>query len=537
MSTEDDVADPSGARSHTGPAEGDIPLDRLEALKHVVVLMFENRSFDNIFGYLYPSNTLPDGQHFEGIADEKHFNIDIHNNHYETGKYKYDYKTAMTMPNPDPGEEYQHVNTQIFGMLNPTTNAGLPAQEMKAPYNYVEHFPADMYGFVVDYYYNVLQLTKSEAKAQELCGNIMCSFDPDMLPVLSTLARGFAVYDHWFSAVPSQTFCNRAFFHASTSSGFVTNLGKPGVGKWETMNPVKTIFNLLEEHGKTWAIYFDASQRQSITRLINDYGFKSCNLDNFFSMTKFYEDVKNGALPDYAFIEPRQFFDHNDMHPPITFDADGREVTTVYDMAAGEYLLHEVYSAIRASDNRTGSNAMNTTLLVTFDEHGGTFDHVRPPKATPPQRYTKGSGQTECDFLFDRLGVRVPTIAISAYTREGTVINDEMHHGALIATLCKKHGMGPLTDRDRGARDITNAFNLVRPRLPRDWPETKPRSIPPEPRLGPFTEDAARTPLTPPARSMLQLLVEKYGEPGEKPPETYGEAYALVQRLPDICSE
>src|SRR6185437_4148612 len=155
-----------------------------------------------------------------------------------------------------------------------------------------------------------------------------------------------------------------------------------------------------------------------------------------------HADAAAGKLPAYAFIEPRLIFDHNDMHPPVPSfevpESNGDPVLIgVDDVRAGEKLLHEVYTAIRTSASPTGSNAMNTLLLVTFDEHGGTYDHVPPPAAVPPGPQP----DPEMGFAFDRLGVRVPAIAISAWTKAGTIIHDEMHHGAAIATLCRKHGL------------------------------------------------------------------------------------------------
>ena len=95
---------------------------------------------------------------------------------------------------------------------------------------------------------------------------------------------------------------------------------------------------------------------------------------------------------------------------------------------------------------QTARTAKNTMLLVTFDEHGGNYDHVPPPDATPPGDVDN----TEMGFKFDRLGVRVPAIAISAYTKAGTIISEEMHHAAVIATLCEKFNLEPLTARDKG---------------------------------------------------------------------------------------
>jgi phospholipase C len=251
-------------------------------------------------------------------------------------------------------------------------------------------------------------------------------------------------------------------------------------------------------------------------------------------MKTFHEHAAAGTLPAYAFIEPRLIFDHNDMHPPVPSfeftEADGSAaVVGAYDdVRAGEKLLHEVYMAIRTSASPTGSNAMNTMLLIIFDEHGGTYDHVPPPAAVPPGPVA----DPEMDFAFDRLGVRVPAIAVSAWTRAGTIIHDQMHHGAAIATLCRKYNLKPLTARDENARDLTNALNLTEPRQPWDWPETTPQYVPPNPEArGPFSAAVARTPLTPPALSLMGMLSAKFGLPTESKPRTFGEAYDMLQRL------
>ena len=121
---------------------------------------------------------------------------------------------------------------------------------------------------------------------------------------------------------------------------------------------------------------------------------------------------------------------------------------------------------------------MNTLLLITFDEHGGTYDHVAPPSATPP---TADAAPGEMGFTFDRLGCRVPAIAVSAYTRADTIIHDEMHHGSVIATLSRLHGLRPLTRRDAGANDLFSAVNLEVPRDPRTWPVVHPMYVPANP--------------------------------------------------------
>jgi phospholipase C len=365
---------------------------------------------------------------------------------------------------------------------------------------------------------------------------VMGGFTPDMLPVFSTLAREFAIYDDWHAAVPSQTFCNRSFFHAATSHGFVSNADGPvGIPKWlDPGNISPTVFNRLEGEKLPWAIYFDDRQLISLTGFLHAPVLEKYWKTNFRTMTQFYADVANGDLPAYSFIEPRLLYDHNDMHPPVGFDfasvvVDGDVITgaSISDVRAGDALLHRIYSAVRSSKNQDGSNAMNTMLFVTFDEHGGTYDHVPPGPAVPPGDGAAG----EMDFRFNRLGVRVPAIAISAYTGRNTIIHEEMHHNSVVATLNKRFGLRSLTRRDEGAPTINNAVNLKTPRQPQDWPDTHPQYVPPNPEASdPVPTGDDDRPLAPPGAGLMGLMVAKYGEPGEPTPETYRQAYNFITK-------
>jgi len=132
-------------------------------------------------------------------------------------------------------------------------------------------------------------------------------------------------------------------------------------------------------------------------------------------------------------------------------------------------------------------------------------------------------------FTFDRLGCRVPAIVVSAYTKAGSVINDEMHHGAIIHTLSQLHGLRPLTRRDDAARGIFSAVNLTRPRQPALWPDARAAYVPPNPeRMLPHEVHAGR-PLTPPAEGLLGILLAKY-EPDAPIPHTYADAYNTLVR-------
>jgi phospholipase C len=357
---------------------------------------------------------------------------------------------------------------------------------------------------------------------------IMDSFTPAQLPVISTLARSFAVWDAWFCAVPSQTYCNRSFFHASTSSGFVLNAPH---SNWYLTNAAPTVFNRLQDAGRTWRIYYDATQLVPLTALIHAPVLAPYFLTHFATMDRFYADVANGALPDYAFIEPRMLFNHNDMHPPGPLVVDGLKIPDPSDVRCGDLLLHQIYSAIRTSSAQ-GSNALNTLLLVTFDEHGGCYDHVAPPSGPSPQN-PQPEGQM--GFFFDRLGVRVPTLAISAYTGAGTIVKRQVHHAALVRSLSKKFGLPFLTDRDRSAPDIGDAINLASARDPATWPVTVPPPQPPgSDNLDPTSPALANVALNDLGRHIVATAMGYFSgvEPApDDVPTTIGAAYAILKPL------
>ncbi|WP_127793655.1 alkaline phosphatase family protein [Agromyces sp. LHK192] len=504
---------------------------------HVVVVMGENRSFDNILGYLYTPDTVPSGQSFEGLAFGDYSNAAPDGTVFAAHIYDGPTDEIMGRPDPDPGEEYPHVNTQLFNLVDPGGNATSGVGDMAHPYNAPSKGETPtMDGFVSDYINNSERLRKGTEPGLDEVEQIMGSFSPEMLPVLSTLAKNFAVFDHWFCAVPSQTFCNRSFFHASTSHGFVTNKHGGGYDKWLDAEPTPTVFNRLEEAGLTWKVYFDALQMVSFTGVLHAPVLEQYwKTEHFATMDQFYKDVEAGELPAYAFIEPRMVYNHNDFHPPFgklrESTVDGEEVvdSAISDVRAGELLIHNIYEAVKRSATPDGSNAINTMLLITFDEHGGTYDHVPPPAAIPPH---EGADPGEMGFEFDRLGCRVPAIAVSAYTRAGTIIHDEMHHGAVIATLSRLHGLKPLTRRDAGANDLFSVVNMDKPRHPSTWPTTTPQYVPPNPEsTAPHPAHATKDkPLSPPARGLIGLLLARAGAGDAPEPQTFEQAYEELNR-------
>ncbi len=442
-------------------------------LDHVVVLMFENHSFDSLLGYLYGPNEVPA---FEGVQDRRWSNpvpstvgpspgpdIPVHPS------------TSMATPYPDPGEEYPHVNTQLFGVVDPPENERATIDEMRPPFNApsgpVARSPG-MNGFVLDYV-NTFRTTMGRPPAPAEYAQIMASYRPEQLPVLSALARGFPCFDHWFCEVPSQTFPNRSFFHAATSSGFVLN-GHPS-GKYAVHNTAPTLFNRLSDAGRSWRVYIDPRQIVPATALLHARQLDRYFPTHFATLFDFDHDARSGTLPDYSFLEPNLFHPHTDMHPHSADEArltDRLHLPAPDTLLGGEQLLAAVYGAVRDGGTPDGSNWRNTALLVTFDEHGGTFDHVPPPAAVAPD-----ASEPEDGFGFDRLGVRVPTVLVSAWTEPRTVVSGAYRHTSLLRTLRDWWDLGPpLTARDVDAPSLLPVLSKGAPRAPDGWPVVAPRA-------------------------------------------------------------
>jgi phospholipase C len=456
---------------------------REHALDHVVAVMFENRSFDNLLGRLYEPGEVAS---FEGVIGKELSNPvpDWAEHRPSDGIVRYGVAPDMNTPNPDPGEEWPRVNTQLFGILN-EENRGVFAAE-KSFNEPPEGQAATMDGFVADFISMLVVELGRQPTVQEY-SQIMTGYTREQMPVLSAMARGFATFDHWFCDVPTCTYPNRSFFHAGSSSGLVVNMTPPG--SFPHDNEAETLFDRLDAAGLTWKVYCDPPSHYSLTGVIHAPRLAGRFATNFFSTRQFFHDAERGDLPTYSFIEPQIIgWNHNDMHPPFgdvlatlgkqlgAEDSASLHFDPPSSLIAGEDLLSRIYDAIRDSSSASGSNHLNTTLLVTFDEHGGTYDHVPPPPAVPPD----GKGAPgQMGFTFNRSGVRIPTLAISAWIPERTVVNDEFRATSLLATMRQRFNLGqPLSARDASARSFADIFTLTSPRAQEDWPQITPRPVP-----------------------------------------------------------
>jgi phospholipase C len=448
--------------------------DRSHALDHIVVVLFENRSLDNVLGRLYGPG---DGKTFDGVVGKDLSNpIPVWAEHGAERKVvPYTVATDLDSPNPDSGEEYYHTNTQLYGVLNEQNRFKL-GEAVTAPWNAPPPgaVPA-MDGFVADYISTFTGEVGRQPTYEEYA-QIMTGCTPEQLPVLSGMARDFGVFDHWFCEVPSQTFMNRSFWTAATSSGFVVN---SPVSKWFAGNDAETIFDRLEARGRTWKVYVMEPMPVSFTGVIHYPRLRDRLATHFVPFAEFEKDAAAGTLPDFSLIEPNMLTGHGDYHP-----AFGRSFSAAVDLAmdppssmlSGEAFLARVYAAYRSATSETGANVWNTALLIGWDEPGGTYDHVRPGPVPPPATAAPAG---EFGFTFDRSGYRVPAIIVSPWVEPGSVYNEEYRHTSLIATLRKTWGLGEaFTGRDASARTFDHVFSRATPRDPDTWAAITAHPVP-----------------------------------------------------------
>jgi len=444
-----------------------MPPARANAMDHVVLVLFENRSFDNLLGHLYKPGEVPS---FEGVIGKDLSNpIPEWAEHGTENKVvPYGVANGMDSPNPDPGEEHQHTNTQLFNVLN-EVNRFKDAAEMVAPFNApaVGQEPT-MDGFVTDYI-SFFTAEMGRQPTYEEYGQIMSGYTPEQVPVISEIARGFGVFDHWFSEVPSQTMTNRSFWTAATASGFVVN--RP-MSDFMHHNHAETLFERLEEHDKTWKVYVLEPDPISFTGMIHMARLRHRFATNFVPFSEFERDSAEGTLPHFSLIEPNLLAGHSDYHP-----AFGRALLPGIEVPidppssilAGEAFLARIYEAIKSARSPVGSNVFNTTFFIGWDEPGGTYDHVPPGPVPPPDPSAR---EGALGFRFDRSGYRVPAIIVSPWVEQGVVFNEEYRHTSMIATLREVWNLGkPFTDRDAAARTFHHVLSLDVPRDPDTWPE------------------------------------------------------------------
>ncbi len=341
-----------------------------DKIKHIVVLMMENRSFDHMLGALKAKDARINGlTGNESNPDTNGSIVKVQ----AAAKFQGELKS-------DPDHHFPGVDLQIFG----------GAQD--------DGRVANMQGFVKSYFTQ----TNNDVN---LSHAIMNYFAPGQLPVLTELATEFAVFNGWFSSIPGPTICNRAFAHYGTSFGQVS------MDIFYLLDPILSIYERMVNAGQTSKLYY-YDQQSSTMEVVN---LLKSEPQIFATFDQFLADCKSGTLPQYSFVEPC----YND-HP----GDDGGQILASdqhpdHDVREGERYIAEVFNAIRTNPDLWQS----TVLLIVYDEHGGLYDHVVPPTCTPDGYVAKPADtETGRAFAFDRLGIRVPAILVSPWIPRGTVI-------------------------------------------------------------------------------------------------------------------
>jgi len=357
----------------------------LDRLKHIVVLMMENRSFDHMLGSLKAVNAKIDGL----TGTEVNPDTTPAQNPVPVRPLA-EFQGQL---DPDPDHHFPAVDIQIFG--------GDKSQNRTA----------NMQGFVKSYF--------NQRRDEQHSQKIMYYFTRDQLPVLTTLALEFAVFNRWFASIPGPTICNRAFAHYGTS------FGRVDLNPLYINEPFKSIYQRLVAAQHTAKVYYydTTSSTMEVANLLQNQP------KLFGTYAQFLQDCKRGQLPEYSFIEPN-YSDHdtdsgeeiaNDQHPD-------------HHVQAGELFIATIYNAIKQNPDLWES----TALLIVYDEHGGIYDHVVPPACTADQFTASANATgTGMEFKFDRLGVRVPAVLVSPWIPKGTVVDRVFDHASIPATVTR----------------------------------------------------------------------------------------------------
>jgi phospholipase C len=413
------------------------PDPTLANIEHIVVLMLENHSYDNVLGVLPPV---------------RRFSI--------SGRVTTDRLNGLSMD--DPSGHGPSWNPYGVTNTNPYTNGtvlsaflmpgtcqlqGKPSQEWAA--SHAQYAGGTNQGFA---------LSPSGPVA-------MGYWDGSYLPFTYALASTFPVGDQWFCSVLGQTDPNRRYLIAATSSGMTDDIALPtSLGGVQGLSPGTieqdallaspangTIFDRLTAYGISWADYNDSyptgttaelypfDDAMTVTDFVNNRAFGSPGDP---APGTFFGDCRTGSLPQFSLLDPN-------------YSTQSQE--DPQDMAVGEAMLASVVEAVVGSPNWA-----TTLLVITYDEHGGYYDHVPPPPALAPDAIgpVVAPGESAYDG-FCRYGFRVPALVVSPYAVANGVTHVLHDHTSILAMVEKKWNLPALTFRDANANDLTDFLDMA----------------------------------------------------------------------------
>jgi len=366
--------------------------ESMPQIKHVVVLMMENHSFDNLLGMV--PHQVPGRRKVDGLAlrggRPANFNAD------PTGRPVV--ASAATSPcQPD----------------------GLPRQDWNASHQ--AWAGGANSGFVL------------------ASGPVAMAFwDQRDLPFTYSLVRHFPIGQRYFCSTLCQTYPNRRFLFTGTASGLVATNGQT----LQIHAANGTIFDRLDQHHIEWANYY----QQAPSALIVPGFFTPARKRRLKKMDQFFKDAAAGRLPSFTMLDPN-------------YDTTSEE--NPQDVQVGEEFVAKVVNALMH-----GPGWKNTAFFLTYDEHGGYYDHVPPPRAIAPDNVgpVQPPGQPVLTAGgFDRYGFRVPLVVASPWARARYVSNIVQDHTSITAFIERKWNLPAMTFRDANAHPMTDYFDFTAP--------------------------------------------------------------------------
>jgi phospholipase C len=424
-------------------------------IKHLFVLMMENRSFDHLLGF--QGITGKDAQtgaatKAEDLAPPRVVTLQQPSNEFANLRYTVSPTAGdRTFNTHDVKHQFPDVLMQLCGQAEGQAvikNNGLKG----AAYPPIAAVTAR--GFAADYALN------SDPNNP---GEPMRCFAPGTLPVLTALAKEFVLCDHWFSSMAGPTEPNRMFAHAATSGGWDDS---PSNSDYEKIFGEKAVGDASTGVSFANGTIFDALRRANVPfRIYAGDQFPQVGLLSGISLFSDVDDFENfaGDVNEptydaaYTFIEPR--YDTISQNIGLPFVNNAQHPANSVEL--GEALIKTVYETIRNSPHWNES-----MLILTWDEHGGFFDHVTPP---PAKRIPAGAPPKDIEgrsfgFMFDQYGPRVPAVVISPWCPQNMIDHRQFEHSSIPATIEQLFGLRPLTIRDTEAIGLQTLASLSAPR-------------------------------------------------------------------------
>ncbi|MDQ6803510.1 MAG: hypothetical protein M3065_00790 [Actinomycetota bacterium] len=475
-------------------------------IKHIFVLVLENRSFDHMFGATpirgKDAETHRATQTVRRPDDASNVVRDADGNITHTCSVGTGQKRSVGI---DPGHEF---GDTLVMLCNSTASSYPP-------------YPAiDNSGFAQNF----------SAKSPDDPCSIMLSYrgEPEEnatadVPVITALAREFAVCDQWFSSMPGPTWPNRLFYHAASAAGLDDS---PSTGDSIIDALVSgiifdggTIYDLLDSENIDWAVYHGDVFPQVLALSGMDVGTTQTH---FHDMDEFEQDLADGSIANYVFIEP----DYGDDVTGNTYKC-GNSQHPLDDITHGERLIKRVYEAIRNSPLWEQS-----MLIVGYDEGGGFYDSVKPGSTVAPGDSITDSSNNHHDFDFQQLGVRVPAVICSPWIPRNLIDHRVYEHASVPSTVESLWSLPHMTDRDAHALSLESLLSLPSPRT--DAPTTLPDAAEPEvscPQDPPKTGTAASglSAARPPEATMIHpVTLARAAQENPKPISSTAAAFFTV---------